>query len=82
MAQEVVAVALVVQVAAVAARPVQRVAAVAQGLEAAVVAEPPSSRGQDRTLQLPLRASRNRCASKGCKMRCSCRSDRYEPHCF
>lgn len=51
-------------------------------MEVVVVAELPFSRGQDRILRLPSQASRNRYASKGCKMRCSCRNDRYELHCF
>jgi hypothetical protein len=51
-------------------------------LVAAVVAvEPLSSPGLDHIRQLPLPVSRIPCANKDCKTRCSCRSDRYEPHC-
>jgi hypothetical protein len=53
----------------------------AQVVAAAVVAEPLSSPGLDRIQQLPLLGSRSQCASKDCKMRCWCRSDRYAPRC-
>jgi hypothetical protein len=66
-------VALVVQVVPVGEL-LERVPLEAWPLEQVVVevAEPPSSRDRDHIPRSPWPASRNRCASRGCRMRYWC----------